>query len=656
MKKLKKALRRGQHVVLHGITNDVFMHDGRLLSFEDALDETLRSCGYTLRCTYTIPDGITFRHPDMRHEFQQLDRQSLRPVPSRRDGQAPSGPQFDMATNGTANTDTEEPAGEPFVVDRTRGGLSAGPRNVAAALSAIRNVIGSERDEVVAASISFSDLLFSGANGIPLDERACLEILRLAMVEAPVRTGTPPEQRHLEGMRNAIVMTADKLDQVPEGLYAGNPRVQLVPIGLPDSDERRAFLRQRWGGFYGSDKTAMTPEKVDEFAALTEGLTSVDIESLRLCSIHEKMGVDDLPRLTDLYHHGVKDNPWRHLGEDLLRNVSDTIRKRVIGQEAAVQATADAITQAVGGISFDSSGNRSARPKGCLAFAGPTGTGKTETARSVTEFVFGDGGAMRRFDMGEFQQEHSVARLMGSPPGYVGYGQGGELTNHIRARPFSVLLFDEIEKAHPRIWDIFLNILEEGRLTDGTGETVYFNNALIIFTSNIGCTVTEEVNGHTVTRSALNYSELGTYGAVRDHFKSAVRSFFTGIGRQELYGRIGEQNVIVFDLIRAEHVHGIVRKLLKLVARSAEEERDQSLTFTAGAIEALIDFVQASPDTLELGGRGIRNVIWDNIVLASNRAVVTAPDCDAAEVDIRGGTLTVHGQGLNIAQPFPLVA
>jgi ATP-dependent Clp protease ATP-binding subunit ClpA len=138
------------------------------------------------------------------------------------------------------------------------------------------------------------------------------------------------------------------------------------------------------------------------------------------------------------------------------------------------------------GLTGAQSRGLSARPRGVLFFAGPTGVGKTEMAKSIAEIVFGDESAYLRFDMSEFSAEHSGDRLIGAPPGYVGYDQGGELTNAMREQPFRVVLFDEIEKAHNRILDKFLQVLEDGRLTDGRGDTVYFSESLIIFTSNAG--------------------------------------------------------------------------------------------------------------------------------------------------------------------------
>ena len=141
------------------------------------------------------------------------------------------------------------------------------------------------------------------------------------------------------------------------------------------------------------------------------------------------------------------------------------------------------------GAQARASGNR---PRGVLFFAGPTGVGKTELAKTLTQLIFGDERAYIRFDMSEFAEEHTGARLLGAPPGYIGYDAGGELTNAVREKPFSVVLFDEIEKAHPRILDKFLQILEDGRLTDGRGETAYFSEAILVFTSNLGIFVEDE--------------------------------------------------------------------------------------------------------------------------------------------------------------------
>jgi ATP-dependent Clp protease ATP-binding subunit ClpB len=161
-------------------------------------------------------------------------------------------------------------------------------------------------------------------------------------------------------------------------------------------------------------------------------------------------------------------------------DLEKVLEKRVVGQDAAVRAVADAIRRNKAGLSD------AARPLGSFLFLGPTGVGKTELAKTLADFLFNDEKALTRIDMSEYGEKHSVSRLIGAPPGYVGYEQGGQLTEAVRRRPYSVILFDEIEKAHPEVFNVFLQILDDGRLTDGQGRVVDFKNVIIVMTSNLG--------------------------------------------------------------------------------------------------------------------------------------------------------------------------
>ena len=163
-----------------------------------------------------------------------------------------------------------------------------------------------------------------------------------------------------------------------------------------------------------------------------------------------------------------------------LLKMEDVIGERLIGQRGAVTAVSDAVRRSRAGISDPN------RPTGSFLFLGPTGTGKTELAKSLADFLFDDERAIVRIDMSEYSEKHSVARLVGAPPGYVGYDEGGQLTEAVRRRPYSVVLLDEVEKAHPEVFDILLQVLDDGRLTDGQGRTVDFRNTLLILTSNLG--------------------------------------------------------------------------------------------------------------------------------------------------------------------------
>ena len=163
-----------------------------------------------------------------------------------------------------------------------------------------------------------------------------------------------------------------------------------------------------------------------------------------------------------------------------LLRMEEGLGSRVIGQKAAVRAVSDAVRRARAGISDPN------RPTGSFLFLGPTGVGKTELAKALAAFLFDDERAMVRIDMSEYSEKHSVARLVGAPPGYVGYDEGGQLTEAVRRRPYSVVLFDEVEKAHPDVFDLLLAVLDDGRLTDGQGRTVDFRNTILVLTSNLG--------------------------------------------------------------------------------------------------------------------------------------------------------------------------
>jgi ATP-dependent Clp protease ATP-binding subunit ClpB len=169
-----------------------------------------------------------------------------------------------------------------------------------------------------------------------------------------------------------------------------------------------------------------------------------------------------------------------------LLRMEDELGKRVVGQRKAVQAVSDAVRRSRAGVADPN------RPTGSFLFLGPTGVGKTELAKALADFLFDDERAMVRIDMSEYGEKHSVARLVGAPPGYIGYDQGGQLTEAVRRRPYTVVLFDEVEKAHPDVFDVLLQVLDEGRLTDGQGRTVDFRNTILILTSNLGSGGTEE--------------------------------------------------------------------------------------------------------------------------------------------------------------------
>jgi ATP-dependent Clp protease ATP-binding subunit ClpB len=249
-----------------------------------------------------------------------------------------------------------------------------------------------------------------------------------------------------------------------------------------------------------------------------------------------------------------------------LLHLTDELHKRVIGQDEAVTAVAEAVIRARSGLKDPN------RPIGSFIFLGPTGVGKTELARALAEFLFDDERAMIRIDMSEYQEKHTVARLIGAPPGYVGYEEGGQLTEAVRRRPYSVILFDEIEKAHHDVFNVLLQILDDGRLTDGQGRVVDFKNTIIIMTSNVG------------SQRILSYR--GNFeGDGYDRMKNAVLEELRQHFRPEFLNRVDE--IIVFHGLSEEHLKEIVEIQLKRL-RDRLAERHIQLELTDAAKEHLV--------------------------------------------------------------------
>jgi len=258
--------------------------------------------------------------------------------------------------------------------------------------------------------------------------------------------------------------------------------------------------------------------------------------------------------------------------QKLLR-MEEELHKRVIGQEAAITAVSRAIRRARAGIKDPK------RPAGSFIFLGPSGVGKTELARTLAEFLFGDESALIQIDMSEYMEKHSVSRLVGSPPGYIGYDEGGQLTEMVRRKPYSVVLLDEIEKAHPEVFNILLQVLEDGRLTDSQGRSVDFRNAIVIMTSNIGAA--------TISRNTpLGFSVLDETGMSYEDMKSQIMGELRRVFRPELINRIDE--VIVFHKLTKEEITEVVDLLLVRLQKQLGE-RGLSLQLTDDAKDLLVE-------------------------------------------------------------------
>ncbi len=323
-----------------------------------------------------------------------------------------------------------------------------------------------------------------------------------------------------------------------------------------------------------------------------------------------------------------------------LLHLEDLLRRRVVGQEEAIGVLADAIRRARAGLKHPN------RPIGSFIFIGPSGVGKTLLAKALAEVLFDDEDALVRIDMSEYREEHSIARLFGAPPGYVGYEEGGQLTEAVRRRPYRVILFDEIEKAHPRVWNVLLQILDEGRLTDGQGRTVDFRNTVIIMTSNLG---TEFVRrggrlGFVESDSDLRDRQL------EEKIRKALKETF----RPEFLNRVDE--IIVFSSLSEEDMlHIVDLQLEALRTRLAEQNLDLAWTD-----EARTWLARKGHDPV-YGARPLQRLIQKHIEGPLARALLqgTFQEGDQVLIDVQDGQLVLRnaqGEAVAMASPATLSA
>ena len=295
-----------------------------------------------------------------------------------------------------------------------------------------------------------------------------------------------------------------------------------------------------------------------------------------------------------------------------LLEMESVIGERLIGQREAVTAVSDAVRRSRAGIADPN------RPTGSFLFLGPTGTGKTELAKSLADFLFDDERAIVRIDMSEYSEKHSVSRLVGAPPGYVGYDEGGQLTEAVRRRPYSVVLLDEVEKAHPEVFDILLQVLDDGRLTDGQGRTVDFRNTLLILTSNLGSNFLVDPDLMPDTK------KMSVMGVVRAHFKP------------EFLNRLDE--VVLFEALSKDDLAHIVDLQLALL-----EQRLAVRRITISVTDAARAWLAETGYDPAYGARPLRRLIQSAIGDPLARMLIGGEVVDggAVTVDVGDGGLVL---------------
>ncbi len=441
--------------------------------------------------------------------------------------------------------------------------------------------------------LDYSDFIFGNANSLTDAERQYLTTLGKTLKDSQ---SYDMLSETFAAVENIVILVTKNNAMIPPSYYLNNPLVSSVNIPLPSRNERESFVSE--------NKTCLNicqnidDKKIfDDLIDALDSFTLKEIAQLMKLSRQNKESMS-FEKLINLYKYGEKVSPWEELSKEKLTQVEERLSERVKGQSQAIEKVKDVIIRAYTGFSGLQHSAKQKKPKGTLFFVGPTGVGKTELAKALAEFVFGDENACIRFDMSEYNHEQSDQRLVGAPPGYVGYEAGGQLTNAVKEKPFCVILFDEIEKAHGRILDKFLQILEDGRLTDGKGETVSFAETIIIFTSNIGAA--------DVNPSGMNEKQI------RDTFVLKVKEHFVNeLKRPELLNRIGD-NIVAFNFINDSNVFVQIAKA-KFVAVENFVKEKYKATLEFDNEDESFTFISQKAGIAN-GGRGLLNTIETYIV------------------------------------------
>ena len=370
-----------------------------------------------------------------------------------------------------------------------------------------------------------------------------------------------------------------------------------------DAARNELAIAQRKGEFQRAGELAY-----GRIPELEKKLKEAEAQDGKVSMVEETVTPDHVAHVVSRWT-GIPVDKMLEGERDKLLRMEDEIAKRVVGQGEAVQAVSKAVRRARAGLQDPN------RPIGSFMFLGPTGVGKTELTKALADFLFDDERAMVRIDMSEFMEKHSVARLIGAPPGYVGYEEGGVLTEAVRRRPYQVILFDEIEKAHPDVFNVLLQVLDDGRLTDGQGRTVDFRNTLIIMTSNLGA------------EYLVNLGENEDVDKVRDEVMAVVRASF----RPEFLNRIDE--VILFHRLRRQDMDKIVEIQLKRLEKLLADRK-----ITLDLDETAINWLADKGYDPAYGARPLKRVMQKELQDPLAEKILLGEILDGSTVKVTSGS------------------
>ena len=437
--------------------------------------------------------------------------------------------------------------------------------------------------------------------------------------EAIKREGKSPKLTELTDELNDLMAKQKELDKRWKEEKEVLTNMQSKRQQIEDLKNTAAAAER--AGDYGKvaeiryGKIAQLQKEIDELAAKRNSNPEGQL-------INEEVSPDDIAEVVSKWT-GIPVKRMLQSERDKLLHLEENLHKRVVGQEEAIKAVSDAVRRSRAGLQNEK------RPIGSFLFLGTTGVGKTELAKALAEFLFNDENMMTRIDMSEYQESFAVTRLIGAPPGYVGYDEGGQLTEAVRRKPYSVVLFDEIEKAHPDVFNILLQVLDDGRLTDGKGRTVNFKNTILIMTSNVGSEIIQEEINKSAASDGLSRERL-------EKCKSMVMNLLKQRVRPEFLNRIDE--VIMFQPLTKADVKGILNLQINTI-KEMLEEKGVSLDFT----ERALDYLAGKGYDIAYGARPIKRLLQKELVNELAKEMIEGDISKESKVviDAREGRLVI---------------